>query len=103
MGTLLSSSISLLLSMHYAKKYSPIYYEKKHIYIIFAFIFLSSVYSILVSNKFLEINIIFDQFISITLILFLIIYGYLNNIYNYSTLKNIFLILKINKNVKKNN
>ncbi len=102
-GTLLSSSISLLLSMHYAQKYSPIYYEKKHIYIIFAFIFLSSVYSILVSNKFLEINIIFDQFISITVILFFITYGYLNNIYNYHTLKNIFLILKINKNVKKNN
>lgn len=102
-GTLVSSSISLLLSMHYAKKYSPIHYEKKHLYIIFAFIFLASVYSILVTNKLLKINIIFDQFISITIILFFITYGYLNNIYNYSTLKNIFLILKINKNVKKNN
>ena len=102
-ATLLSSSISLLFSMYFAKKYSPIHYERKQVSIIFGFILLSSVYSILVSNQFLEVNLIFDQFIGFAVILLFIIHGYLQKIYDQNTLKSIFQILKKKRNVKTDN
>jgi O-antigen/teichoic acid export membrane protein len=102
-ATLLSSSISLLFSMYFAKKYSPIHYERKQVSIIFGFILLSSVYSILVSNQFLEVNLIFDQFIGFAVILLFIIHGYLQKIYDQNTLKSIFRILKKKRNVKTDN
>ena len=102
-ATLLSSTVSLLFSMFFAKKYSPIYYERKQVLIIFGFISFSGIYSILVSNQFLEVSLIFDQFIGFAVILLFLIYGYLHNIYNQNTLKNIFQILKKNKNAKTDN
>ena len=102
-ATLLSSTVSLLFSMYFSKKYSPIYYERKQVLIIFGFILFSGIYSILVSNQFLEVDLIFDQFIGFAVILLFLIYGYLQNIYNQNTLKNIFQILKKNKNAKTDN
>ena len=100
-ATILSSSISLIISVHYAKKYSPIYYEKNQVLIIFGFIIFSSVYSILVANRFISVEFFVDQIISIIVIIFFLFYGYLQKIYDKDTIRNIIHIFK-RKNAKKN-
>ncbi len=89
-ATLIASSISLAFSLHYAKKYAPIFYNKKIISHIFIFIFLSSIYSILINQNFIEINILENFTISLLVLVVFLIYGFKNKIYFMKDIKEIF-------------
>lgn len=89
-ATLIASSISLVLSLNYAKKFAPIYYNKKKILIIFIFLFISSIYSILINENILEINNFQNFLFSLIIIILFLAFGFLNKIYEIKDIKEIF-------------
>jgi O-antigen/teichoic acid export membrane protein len=89
LATLIAALISLTLSLYYAKKFAPISYNQKLILHIYAFIFLSSMYSIAVNEKLIDINLFKNFIISSTIVITFFIYGYLNKIYSKADLKEI--------------
>ena len=89
-ATLLASSISLLLSLHYAKKFAPIYYNKKKILIIFIFLSVSSIYSILINENILQINNFKNFIFSLIIIILFLVFGFINKIYETNDIKEIF-------------
>ena len=89
-ATLIASSISLALSLHYAKKFAPIYYNKREILIIFIFLFISSIYSILINENLLEINNFKNFSFSLIIIILFLAFGFLNKIYKIKDIKEIF-------------
>ncbi len=91
-ATLLSSSISLFFSLYFAKKFAPIYYERKKIMKIFIFVFSSSIYSILVNENLVEIN-NYKNFLFSTIIIILYLgFGYFEKIYKKKDLREILKI-----------
>ncbi len=96
-ATLASSSISLMFSMKYAKKNAYISLEKKLIYLCFSFIFISSFYSILITNKIINIYYLYDQILSLLIIITYLVLGFKYNLYNINTLKNIFSFTQYKK------
>ena len=89
-ATLIASSISLVLSLNYAKKFAPIYYNKKKILIIFIFLFISSIYSILINENILEINNFQNFLFSLIIVILFLAFGFLNKIYEIKDIKEIF-------------
>ena len=91
-ATLLSSSISLFFSLYFAKKFAPIYYERKKIMKIFIFVFSASIYSILVNENLIEINNYKNFLFSIIIIILYLGFGYFEKIYKKKDLREIFKI-----------
>ena len=89
LATLIASSISLFFSLYYAKKFAPILYDKKKILCIFGFIFLSTVYSVLINEKLINFDLIQNLIISSMIVVSFLIYGYLSQIYNKNNIKEI--------------
>ena len=86
-ATLLASSISLLLSLHYAKKFAPIYYNKKKILMNF-YIFKCIKYLFnLINENILQINNFKNFIFSLIIIILFLVFGFINKIYETNDIK----------------
>ena len=88
-ATLLSSLISMYLALISAKKFAPIIYEEKKIFITFVFLFIACFFAILSKNQIINIGYIAEQIINILIITVYFIYGYLLKIFDKDTIKKI--------------
>jgi len=92
LATLFASTISIILVIFYAKKYAPISYEKKKIFIILLFIFFASLYSIIVKNDLIIINSLVEHSVNILIVIKFLLFGYFIKIFDKTTLKKIIKI-----------
>ena len=93
-ATLLSSTFTIFISLFYASKFVPIQYDKKKIIVIYFFILVASIFSILTTNQIIDLeNFIINVFKFAIIVLYLS-YGFNKKIYNKS---NLFSIIKFKK------
>ena len=77
-----------MLGINIRKKFAPIIYEKKKIFITFVFLFITC-FAILSKNQIINIGYIAEQIINILIITVYFIYGYLLKIFDKDTIKKI--------------
>lgn len=88
-ATLLSSLISMYLALISAKRFAPIIYEEKKIFITFVFLFIACIFAITSKNQIINLNYVTEQIINIFIIIIYLIYGYLFKIFDKNTVKKI--------------
>ena len=90
--------MSRLLLSFFASKYVPIQYEKNKILLIYFFLLLASIFSILTSNQIIEIDNFTRNILSLSIIIIYFIYGFNQKIYDKINLINIIKFSNSKKN-----
>ena len=80
---------SLFISVFYASKFVPIQYEKNKIIVIYLFVLVASIFSILTSNQIIDIGNFMINIFRFAIIIIYFIYGFNKKIYNKINLINI--------------